>query len=813
MNRILLFVLLTLCSTNMMGQVVEEAGEIICHGIHEDKFVRIPPPENFAPNNQGARQNNATIDVRYNGFSDEAKDAFQFAVDIWASLLQSEVTITIIANWQTLGNGVLGTASPGETFRNFDGAPLQDIEYPAALAEKLARKTLNSSGSADITANFNNSVDWYFGTDGNTPAGKFDLVTVVLHELGHGLGITGSVAPNNGITTARWGAFEGNPRIYDYFMVNNLGQQLIDETLFTNNSGEMLSLVSSNNLFFNSPIAQGVNGGTNPRLFSPSPFNPGSSVSHLDEADFPSGNDNSLMTPFVGSAEAIHDPGEIVMGMFADMGWVYTFLTHQELNDTENEVDPITFSLQVDSDNGVMANSVKLIYSDDNFTTTNELVMQTAGNPTIYEAELSNPGVANISYYFTLIDVDGRTFNSHEMPLQSSFSFSIGPDQQAPVISHEPDIEYFDGEPNPIVLATITDNVGLDTAYVEYNINGNVQMPVGLTLTTENQYQVELLLQGNTNPGDEVTYKIIARDLANTTNEATDPTTGSFTFPVFGVVESYENNFDEPSNDFVGEFFSTETPSGFSSGAIHSQHPYPSPVVNTDTNFTYQLKFNISIINEGAFLKYDDVALVEPGVAGSVFGISAFKDYVVVEASNDQGASWMPLADGYDASFNADWQTLYESNIVDEVSEAEPTDQLYVNHEILLTETFSIGDELSIRFRLFANDNASGWGWVIDNLEIQGEGEITGLRSKTKRLSLLVKPNPASNDIRLSFLQNQREPLNVSVHDLSGKAIFTADIPRSGENKIDVSKLKEGVYILIAKGNTQYYTQRLMIER
>ncbi|MCK7534680.1 MAG: hypothetical protein MZV63_28610 [Marinilabiliales bacterium] len=42
-----------------------------------------------------------------------------------------------------------------------------------------------------MNATFNKEVKWYFGTDGNTPELLYDFVTVVLHEIGHGLGFTG----------------------------------------------------------------------------------------------------------------------------------------------------------------------------------------------------------------------------------------------------------------------------------------------------------------------------------------------------------------------------------------------------------------------------------------------------------------------------------------------------------------------------------------------------------------------------------------------------------------------------------------------
>ena len=57
------------------------------------------------------------------------------------------------------------------------------------------------------------------------------------------------------------------------------------------------------------------------RIFSPNPFQPGSSYSHLNEATYPAGNPNSLMTPVINRAETIRNPGGITLTMFKNMGW------------------------------------------------------------------------------------------------------------------------------------------------------------------------------------------------------------------------------------------------------------------------------------------------------------------------------------------------------------------------------------------------------------------------------------------------------------------------------------------------------------
>ncbi|HYF65962.1 MAG TPA: hypothetical protein VD886_24245, partial [Herpetosiphonaceae bacterium] len=187
---------------------------ITLYATDHDEFTRVVPPQQrvVAPSA-------TTITVNYMGSWDpQAKTAFQYAVDLWESYIATPVPISVDASWEALGTNMLGRAGPTTVRFNFTNAPRLNTWYPIALANALRGLDLAPSES-DITANFSSSFsNWYLGTDGNTPAGKYDFVSVVLHELGHGLGFVGSGDVSNG--QGQWGLSNGvvnYPMIYDVY--------------------------------------------------------------------------------------------------------------------------------------------------------------------------------------------------------------------------------------------------------------------------------------------------------------------------------------------------------------------------------------------------------------------------------------------------------------------------------------------------------------------------------------------------------------------------------------------------------------------
>lgn len=263
-------------------------------------------------------------------FPEDARDAFQAAVNIWDSALLINIPIRIEASWEDLSEeddpGPLAQAS------GYFVCDTDNLCWSSSLANQLDGKDW-FTGQADMEITVSNTAEWYFGLDRDPYGDSYDFISVILHEIGHGLGITSVyfTEENNGTDVAGYSASEdGNEMTYFDFFLRTREHGWLDEDELENPSTELHDAITGNRLLWGKKYARGLHGvdlkgveanGGPVMIWSPEEYSSGSSVSHLDEDAYPEGSPNELMTPWSSLGVATHEPGPVTLGILYDLGW------------------------------------------------------------------------------------------------------------------------------------------------------------------------------------------------------------------------------------------------------------------------------------------------------------------------------------------------------------------------------------------------------------------------------------------------------------------------------------------------------------
>jgi hypothetical protein len=289
---------------------------------------------------------------------------FQFAAGIWGAFLDSSVPIDINSQFNSLApcttsGGVLGSAGSTSLIRDFTGAEFTGTWYHGALANKQAGfDTVISGTGAEINARFNSDVDngclgagsrFYYGLNNSTPANRVNLLVVLLHEMGHGLGF--SAISVNGSTGA---LVNGFPDVFLLKMYDRTtGKYWKDMT----NAERQASAINNGNVVWdgaNVKIASSfvTNGGDSAgrvQLYTPGTLAPGSSISHFDTVDFP----NLLMEPNINIGLPLDL--DLTRQVMRDIGWY---------RDTTADLVPDTITAVNLSGNAVIGSPVAVRWTN-----------------------------------------------------------------------------------------------------------------------------------------------------------------------------------------------------------------------------------------------------------------------------------------------------------------------------------------------------------------------------------------------------------------------------------------------------------------
>ncbi|MEN8008184.1 MAG: FlgD immunoglobulin-like domain containing protein [Candidatus Krumholzibacteriota bacterium] len=227
--------------------------------------------------------------------------------------------------------------------------------------------------------------------------------------------------------------------------------------------------------------------------------------------------------------------------------------------------------------------------------------------------------------------------------------------------------------------------------------------------------------------------------------------------PAFEYTNTFDNDID--ADDFEKTNFQWAVPGGFSDGGLHTDHYY------ANSSAPVAMLLQPIKIWTNSQLSFDEVAIIEPGESGSVFGDSDFWDYVIVEASSD-GFNWVPLADGWDARDDSAWLSAYNSS-------SNGNSTMFRNRTFDLTQTYANGEVILLRFRLFADSAVTAWGWAIDNINVTSDfvsavGDLPAVRALEQNY-----PNPFNPKTTIAFTLDRSGQVKLQVYDVQGHLVRT----------------------------------------
>ncbi|GEM_PF-2713574 len=257
----------------------------------------------------------------------EGKQAIMEAMEIVDNTLNltNKMTVAVIWTADLVKNNTLGEAysnyidvSDVKGFKEIDNK----FKYPQELINQLVGG--NQYGGANVTIAFNSKTDWCFSSVEEPLYNQQDLITVTLHELAHGIGISSSFTKKN----------ETMPYIYDKYIINGNGTSLVSNS--ATRASENVAL-NTGNLYFGGTNATVANNGDPIKLHAPHSLS-SASLCHFDR-EYTHDEEGRLLIPGTTYGVSTRYFGNFTLAVLKDLGWSIKSATRSDDSySVENEM-------------------------------------------------------------------------------------------------------------------------------------------------------------------------------------------------------------------------------------------------------------------------------------------------------------------------------------------------------------------------------------------------------------------------------------------------------------------------------------------
>jgi len=489
-------------------------------------------------------------------------------------------------------------------------------------------------------------------------------------------------------------------------------------------------------------------------------------------------------------------------------------ISHTPLKDTEDPAGPYPvtltikpFCVRLDTMN------LFLFYNTTGMAPFDSLALSPADTADEYQAAI--PGFGDgvtIFYYFSTMDMIGRKVAAPGNAPDSLYSFTVQADTIAPKIAHTPledQCQYLD---NFVITATISDNIGISGASLQYRTNYGEIVEVAFTRKVGTDIY-EATIPAGLDSGSVVEYKIVAVDQAHVPNQATAPVSGFYQFEIIDhFIFTFENNDDNFTASDPG--WEWGTPQSGPDSAHSGSNVWA-------TNLA------------GNYADNSLIFLESPSINLKNFPLARLEFYHYYDFESDIGKYW----DGGNVEISDDdgqnWHLL-------EPALSYPCDNIYALQQpgfgaksqgwgfAEFDLNAYLGKQIKFRFQFGSDAENNRPGWYLDDIAIRPrvvtaiETDKTATRNDLPQQFWLGQnyPNPFNPETKIQFHLAKDGWVSLKIYNTLGQVVTTlADehkpagkyvLTWNGANDLG-KKVAAGIYFYVIKSGSFQQTQKMIL--
>ena len=224
---------------------------------------------------------------------------------------------------------------------------------------------------------------------------------------------------------------------------------------------------------------------------------------------------------------------------------------------------------------------------------------------------------------------------------------------------------------------------------------------------------------------------------------------------------------------------------------------YSSPNTSiTDSPYFNYSNNEYSIIELSSSVNLTDVSYAEINF-NTKWETESGYDYVQIEISTDDGASWTPQCGKYTKSGSETHEDAVGEPLYDGIQAS------WVNETISLTDYLE--NEIKIRFKLVSDNSQRRDGFYFDDVKVNIISSNLSINTQNL-LPFKLYPNPAKDKV---VIKSDLINYNLSIYNLIGKEVLKLQ-NQNRETLLDISSLNQGLYLIELEANTAIHTFKLI---